>query len=217
MPRLRLMLGLLMFLLLQPLAASAADRAPPVEGTDYEVIDGGAPLAPLDGRIEVVEVFRYQCRHCNEFQPRLAAWKGKLPRDVRFSYLPLPSGHDDAFALAFFASEQAGVLDRAHEAMYRAVHDSHELPRNPTTGELATFFDRAGLDATRLATLMEAPAIRQRIRAAWDFAARSQVDATPTLIVNGRYRVVHGSHEDRLRTVDFLVARERAAARRRSP
>lgn len=213
MPHFRTLPGLLM-LLLASLAVHAATPPAPAEGTDYEVIEGGAPLAPLPSGIEVVEVFRYQCPHCNEFQPRLAAWKRKLPKDVRFTYLPLPSGRDDAFALAFFASERAGMLDRTHEAMYRALHERHELPRNPTTGELAAFFDQLGLDATRLVALMEDPATRQRIKASWDFAARSHVDATPTLIVNGKYRVVHGSHEDRLRTVDFLIARERAAARR---
>lgn len=211
MPRIRTLLALLLFpLLLLPMAFAAGPA--PVAGTDYEVIDGGAPLAALAGKIEVVEVFRYECPHCHEFQPRLAAWKGRLPRDVRFSYLPLPAAPDDAFALAYFASEQAGTLARTHDATYRAVHETHELPRNPTTGELAAFLAQLGLDASRLSTLMESPATAQRVRAAWEFAARSHVDGTPSLVINGKYRIVHGSHEERLRTADFLIARERAAA-----
>lgn len=206
----------LCFALLLPAAASAADAPDaPVAGTDYEVIDNGIPLAPLAGKIEVVEVFRYECPHCFEFQARLDAWKRALPKDVRFTYLPLPASPDDAFALAFFASENAGTLPRTHDAIYRAVHETHELPRNPTVGELAAFLGPLGVDTARLTTLMESPAAAQRVKSAWEFAARNHVDGTPTLIVNGTYRIVHGSHENRLRTAAYLIARERAAAQKR--
>jgi thiol:disulfide interchange protein DsbA len=40
---------------------------------------------------------------------------------------------------------------------------------------------------------------------------RSGVSQTPTLIVNGKYRVIGTSFEDMLRITDALVAQERAA------
>jgi thiol:disulfide interchange protein DsbA len=46
------------------------------------------------------------------------------------------------------------------------------------------------------------------------------VQATPTLIVNGRYRVIGRQDtgmEGMLKTADFLLARDRAAAKAKGP
>ncbi|MCM2356008.1 MAG: thiol:disulfide interchange protein DsbA/DsbL [Arenimonas sp.] len=211
--RLTVLLGLLL-----PAAAFAAPPAPasaPKAGSDYHVIEGGAPLAPLAGQVEVVEVFGYWCHHCADFQPKLEAWKRGLPKDVRLTYLPMPSGEDDALARGFFASQAAGTLARTHEATYAAIHETGMLPRQPTADEVAAFYGQLGLDAARLKSLMDSPATAARLRPAWEFATRSGVEGTPTLIVNGRYRIDGGSLDQRLRVADQLVARERAAARGR--
>src|SRR5690606_12374582 len=50
-----------------PAAASAVTLA--VEGEHYELIPGGQPYEPLDGKIEVVEVFNNVCPACAMFQP----------------------------------------------------------------------------------------------------------------------------------------------------
>lgn len=207
------LLAMLLTLLL-PVAAIAAPPAPaPVAGTDYAIIEGGTPLAPLAGKIEVVEIFGYWCHHCADFQPRLEAWKSKLPADVRVTYLPLPHGNDDAFARAFFASQAGGTLARTHDAIYQAVHRDSTLPKNPSIDELAAFFSQLGLDGARLRGLMDSPAVVARLKPAWEFASRTGVEGTPTLIVNGKYRIDAGTHEQRLRVADQLIARERAASR----
>ena len=82
---------LLAALALLPLGAIAAP-APLVEGTDYVEIASPAPYAPLAGKIEVAEVFGYTCSHCAHFEPQLAAWAAKLPKDVRFSPVPAAFG-----------------------------------------------------------------------------------------------------------------------------
>ena len=213
----RFRLSFLLALLLSAGIATAASTAPdaPVEGVDYEVIEGGTPYAPLAGKIEVVEIFGYWCHHCAEFQPKVEVWKSTLPRDVRFTYLPLQYGEDDPFARAFFASQAAGTLARTHDATYVAIHTDGTLPRNPTVDELAAFYADRGVDATRLRALMDSPAVLAKLEPARDFAARSGLEGTPTLVVNGKYRIDHGSHEARLRVASQLIARERAAMQRR--
>jgi len=63
-----------------PAAATAANTgAPLVAGTDYEEIQGGQPFDPLNGKIEVVEVFGYVCPACFRFQPLVNAWEKSLP------------------------------------------------------------------------------------------------------------------------------------------
>ena len=48
--------------------------------------------APLDGKVEVVEVFGYTCIHCAHFQPAVGAWQKKQPSYVRFTPLPAAFG-----------------------------------------------------------------------------------------------------------------------------
>lgn len=205
----------LLLLALLPGALLAAPAAPPVEGVDYAVIEGGQPWRPLEGRtrIEVAEVFAYWCGHCARFQPRLDAWKRTLPADVRLAYVPLPSGREDVFARGFFASQAAGALARTHAPLFVAVHDTQSVPRNPSVDELAGFYAGHGLDAARMKRAMERPALAEQLAAARGFAVRSGVEGTPTLIVNGRYRVLGRTFDDTLRIADALIARLRASRR----
>lgn len=207
----------LLLALLLPFTALAVGPAPagpaPVAGTDYQAVENGAPYAPVAGKIEVAEVFAYWCHHCANFEPRLDAWKSKLPKDVRVTYVPLPAGPGDPFARGFFAAQAAGKLDVTHAATFRAVHAEHSLPRNPTIDELASFYGHLGLDAARLKADMESAALAGKLKAAHEFAVRSGVEGTPTLIVNGKYRVTGRTLDEALRIADHLIARERAAAR----
>ncbi|MFC7301860.1 thiol:disulfide interchange protein DsbA/DsbL [Cognatiluteimonas weifangensis] len=201
----------LLFLLL-PLAAVAGTAAPaPVEGEDYVLIDDGRPYRPLDGKIEVVEVFGYWCPHCAEFQPQLAAWVRRLPTDVRFSYVPAVFDDSDAFARGFFAAERAGAVARTHAGLYRAVHIDGLLARNATIDELAWYYGQQGLNAAQLKADMVGPEVQARMQAAREFALRSGVTGTPTLIVDGRYRITPRTHADALRIAEQLIARLRRA------
>lgn len=197
-------------LLLAPVAALAA---PPVEGRDYALIEGGQPWQPRSGRIEVAEVFAYACHHCASFQPMLEAWMRKQPRDVRLVYVPLPYGRDDAFARGYFATGTTASFARVHAALLRAVHEAQAMPRNPSIDELAAWYGAQGLDAKRVRAAMADPALAERLAAARQFAVRSGVEGTPTLIVDGRYRILGGSMEALLRNADAVIAQVRASRR----
>ena len=60
---------------LSPVAATAPTGPAPVAGTDYVVIPNGQPYAPLNGKVEVVEVFGFTCPLWAEFEPLITAWK----------------------------------------------------------------------------------------------------------------------------------------------
>ena len=201
---------LLLLALALPCVATAAAPAP-VEGTDYVVVDDGQPYAPLDGRIEVVEVFGYWCPHCAEFQPALAAWKRTLPKDVRFTYVPAVFTAGDSFARAFFAAEHFGALGRTHDAMFPAIHVQGLLPLNASVAELAGYYGQQGLDAGKVQAYMLSPAVDAKLEHARQFALRSGVEGTPSLVINGRYRITARNHDDGLRIASQLIAQLRGA------
>lgn len=196
-----------------PLVAMATPPEKAVPGTDYVLIADGKPYQPLDGKVEVVEVFAYWCPHCAHFAPALDAWKRRVGKDVRVTYLPLPQDNNDAFARGFFAASDAGALDRTHEALFKAVHEQGTVPKNPTADELTAWYAGQKLDAKRFGAAMASPAMAQRLQRARQFAMDSGLEGTPTLIINGKYRVLGGTAEQQLRNADKLITQLRTDAR----
>ncbi|MBB3826590.1 thiol:disulfide interchange protein DsbA/DsbL [Xanthomonas arboricola] len=208
----------LLLLILVPLAACAADKtAPPVEGEDYTLIDGGQPYAPLAGKVEVVEVFGYTCPHCAHFEPALEAWAAKQPAYVRFTPVPAAfGGYWDAFARAYFAADILGVAKRSHRAMFDAIHEKQSVPtQNVSADELAVFYADYGVPQQRFVDTFKSEAVDARLKATREFALRSKLPGTPALIVNGRYLIGARNYPDMLRVADYLIAREHAAPAKR--
>lgn len=198
-------------LLVLALVPALAWSAPAVEGRDYVLIEDGAPYQPLAGKIEVAEVFAYWCNHCAHFQPLVDAWKRKLPRDVRLTYVPLPSGSNDTFARGYFATQAAGALAKVHAPLFVAIHEQKTVPSNPSIDELSAWYGQQGLSAAKLKAAMEDPRLADKLAQARQFAVRSGVEGTPTLIVNGRYRILGASMDQILANTDAVIAQLRSA------
>jgi thiol:disulfide interchange protein DsbA len=108
---------------LQAPAIALAQFKKPVAGTDYQVLDARAPVVAPVGKIEVVEFFWYSCTHCNAFEPMLADWVKKLPKDVAFRRVPV--AFNDSFVpqqKLFYVLESLGLLDKLHAKVFAAIH-----------------------------------------------------------------------------------------------
>ena len=203
----------LLLLALAWLPGAALAQSTPQAGRDYVEIPGGQAWAARPGRIEVAELFGYTCPHCAHFEPLLAQWKQRQCKDVDLALVPaVYGGAWDVWARAFFAASDLGLLPRSHEAVFAAIHRDGRLPRNPSAQELGTFFSSYGVDGDRFRAAMAVPKVDARMDRARKFAIASGAEGTPTLVVNGRYRVTAASLEDALRITDWLVARERSRA-----
>lgn len=197
--------------LLSPALAFAQALTP---GVDYVEVSEPKPFEPLNGKIEVVEVFGYWCHYCAQFQPLVSAWKSKLPADVRFTYVPAVYNDSDPFARGFYAAQGVkGLFSRTHDAVFKAVNTDITLPRNASVDEIAAFYAQYGVAAPTFAAAMRTPAIDAKLARARDFAVAVELPGTPTLIVNGKYRILGNSYKDMLRIADQLIAAERKARR----
>lgn len=198
-----------------PAAAPAPQGPPLVVGLDYDVVQNGQPFAPLDGKIEVVEAFNYVCPACAAFQPLVSAWKKKLPSDVRFTYVPVAFGPRwDPYVRAYYAAESMGVADKAHEAVFKAIHVDKVLQGElgeDSPQDIAKVYAQFGVDPKLFASTMQSFAVEGRYNRAKQFIMREQVASTPTLIIDGKYRVKGKTFPDMLRIADALIAQERAA------
>lgn len=200
----------------QEIAKLASDAGPPpVEGTDYEVIPNGQPFEAVPGKVEVVEVFNHVCPACASFQPLVSAWKSSLPADVNFVYVPaLFGGPFDTYARAFYAAQAMGLQDKSHDALYRAIHIDRTLKGErgqDTPQEIGRFYQAYGADPAQFAEAMGSFAVEGRLAKAKQFAQRSGIQGTPTLVVAGKYRVTAPSRIDQVRVANQLISMERAA------
>ncbi|MGV8960794.1 MAG: DsbA family protein [Stenotrophomonas sp.] len=199
-----------------PVPAPARPVGPePVAGTDYLLIEGGQPIQPATGKIEVAEIFGYVCPACARFQALIGPWKAGLPADVNFVYVPaLFGGTWDDYARAFYAAEALGVQEKTHEALYSAIHVEQSLKGErgrDSVQDIANFYAKHGVDAKKFTDTMGSFGVNAKVNRAKQFAQRSKISGTPSLIINGKYLVKGTSFEDMLRIADHLVARERAA------
>lgn len=206
-------LSLLLALLLPLAAVAAPPAAAPVEGTDYEVIAGGAPYEPVAGRIEVAEVFGYTCPHCAHFEALLHDWRARQPADVKFVPVAGPFGaNPKPFAQAFYAADALGVRAKTHAALFNAIHVEGSLDAMAATPQsLAAFYGKLGVDPAKFEQTMASAETNTQLQHALTFIQKSGVDASPGLVVAGKYRVTGKTMEDMLRITTHLVAKERAA------
>ena len=210
----RLLPVLITLLALLPVATLAAPPAPAplVEGQDYEVIPDGKPFAPVKGKIEVAEVFGYTCIHCAHLEPTLATWKKTLPRDVQLTPVPAAfGGYWIPYARAFYAAKQLGVQERTHQAVFDALHKVGSLPiQNASADEIAGFYASQGVDQAKFIAALRGPEVDAQLEKSRAWVAAAGVEGTPTIIVNGKYRVIGGrNYSDMLKIADRLIARER--------
>lgn len=182
----------------------AADK--PLEpGVDYVEMPNGKPWQPLAGKVEVVEVFSYSCPHCAHFQPAFSAWKARVPKNVRVTYLPAAFNPDDPNGLAYFAGLRKGIIARAHNGLFVSIHEKGDFPLNASVDEYAAYLSAYGVNRDVLAALMRSKEVRADMARARAFQVAAEVGGTPTLVLNGRYRVLGQSVDDQFRIVNQLI------------
>lgn len=180
------------------------------EGEAYVVIEDTAGNRPIDG-VEVTEVFSYLCNHCMTFEPYMQAWKGRMPEGVTLSRIPVEFGRSTwaLYARAYVTASVMGIAEESHTAMMDALWKENRQMRN--MDQLADFYAGFGVEKAQFLSTAQSFAVDMRMRREQQLARSWGVNATPTMIVNGKYRVTGHDFEETLAVVDYLVARELAA------
>lgn len=185
-------------------------------GADYEIIKNGQPFDPLNGKIEVVEVFNFVCPACAGFEPLVANWKKTLGPDVRFTYVPAAFGGNwDQYVRGYYTAQTMGIAEKAHARTYDAIHLEGKLKGergNDSDADLAAFYAQFGVEPKQFAANMKSFAVTGKYNKARQYIQTQQVTGTPTIMVNGKYRVLGRTWDERLVIADALVAHERAQA-----
>ncbi len=220
---------LLSGLLLLAIVPSAYCAATWVQGSNYFLIRPAQPTAVAPGKVEVTEVFSYACPACNRFYPVVDRLRAALPANAEFDFLPAAFRPDEdwpMFQRAYYTAQVLDIDKRTHDAMFDAVWKSGELAvfdlrtqrakvPAPTIEDAARFYARvAGVKPEAFIATAASFGVDVKIRQADQLIRAEQIEETPTIVVNGKYRVTIGSaggDEQLIELVKYLVAQESAS------
>ena len=211
-------LAVLALALVAPLAFAQALPPPAAAqsvGPGYDLIDPPQPTAS-GSKIEVIEVFSYGCIHCAHFQPQVDAWKKKMPANVQFSYLPaFFNPYFAQMGRVYYTAEALGVQEKTHDAVFKAIFDEKKPMQKME--DIAEFYKAYGVKPADFIATTTSFAVETKVRRADELTKRYGIDGTPTVIVNGKYRVgprSAGGYEKIFDVVNMLIAKEQAAAKK---
>ncbi len=225
----RIVTGLLAVVAL--VGAAAANSAQYwTQGQNYFLVQPALPTSVPQGKIEVTEVFSYACPACNRFYPIIDKLRAALPANAEMTFVPAAFNQAEdwpMFQRAFYAAQALGAEKKTHDAMFDAVWKTGELAVvDPGTDRLRTpppkiedaarwYAKAAGVSADTFVSTANSFGVDTKTRQADQFIRSAQVDQTPTIIVNGKYRVTVGSAGGDDKVVDlvlYLVTQEGGTA-----
>jgi protein dithiol oxidoreductase (disulfide-forming) len=196
------------------------------EGKHYfEIKPAQKPDTP-PGVVEVTEVFSYACVFCNRAIPLMDRLKKSLPSNARMAYLPASFNSAESWPLfqrVYYTASALGQIPKLHDAVYSAVWTSNELAvtepdgrrlksPQPTLDDAAKFFaKKAGIKPEQFIATAKSFSVEAQCRRADQLVKLYKVDSTPTLVVNGRYRVsatMLRNEGELIALVNWLVAKE---------
>jgi thiol:disulfide interchange protein DsbA len=120
-------------------------------------------------------------------------------------------------------AQTLGVADKVHDAMFEAVWTTGELATTdsstgglkahmPTIEDAARFYEKhAGVPATKFVATSKSFGVDSQVRIDEEAIKQFGVDRTPTIVVNGKYRLqvdAAGGPDALIELVNWLVAKE---------
>ena len=188
------------------LMAAVVHAAEYTAGVHYQTLSKPQPVQTGEN-IEVRELFWYGCPHCYRLEPYIHKWLETKPDNAE--YVPMPAVLNNSWAVhgqAFYTFEILGILDQVHTQFFDAIHK--DRIRFRTAKEVADWVAQFGIDGGEFMDAFDSFAVDSKMRQSQVMAERYEIDAVPTIIIDGKYRTsvtMAGSNDALMDVVNFLV------------
>ena len=181
---------------------------PAVEGEDYTLLDTPLTNQQRDS-IEVIEFFSYRCIHCKNFEPFLEDWLVEIPENVNFARQHVVfSTSDELFARTHLALQQSPNYSSLHNRLFSAVHDRQK--QFTDIEEITSYLQDYDLDPNEFNRSLTSTRTDRRLTNNRSRQARSQLTATPSLLISGKYLISMNNGQPRaLEVASELIEREK--------
>jgi protein dithiol oxidoreductase (disulfide-forming) len=183
------------------LVGSAAFAAAEL-GKDYSMLN---PAQPTESKkIEVLEFFFYGCSHCFHLHPLLSTWEKTMPKDVQLTFVPTIFRDSwEPMAHTFFALESLGQQEQLHDALYRAWNEQNISLVDED--KIADFVAQHGVDRAKFMAAYDSFTVQSKVARAKQMIRSYGIDGTPTLIVDGKYKIEGLQPEDTIRVLKDVI------------
>jgi len=188
-----------------------------VEGTDYTVLRPAQPTSDPN-KIVVTEFFSYQCPHCYQFSPVVNAWVAKLPSDVAFERIPVSFGHPNwaSIGQAYYALLAMDKMNtKLDAAIFNAIHAQNI--RLDNLSAITDWLVKQGINGQEFTNVYNSFGIMNRMHSAEQAVPAYGVDGVPTVIIDGKYKVLGSDHEKQLAVASELISMVRTARKMPTP
>ena len=193
--------------------AASAQPALYVDGIHYETI--AKPVRTADpNKVEVTEVFWYGCPHCYAFEPLIESWSAGLADDVAFVRSPgMWNAMMETHAQIYYVATALGVFDKIHAVTFNEFHQKRNYLQ--TQEAVRDMFVAQGVDPAEFDKTWTSFSVSSDVKRAATRMRDYGITGVPSLIVNGKYRVIVGdsngirTQADMLKVADFLIEKER--------
>jgi protein-disulfide isomerase len=167
----------------------------------------GPSRGPVGAAVTVVEFSDLQCPHCKEASPTIERLLSENPKiHFIFESFPLPV-HNWALKGAAYADCVGRASNDAFWKFIAGVYAAQaEITAENTDNKLTELADQSGVKGADIAACSTQPETESRVESSINLGKSLDVNATPTLFVNGRPIGVSENNYDLLKQlVDFAA------------
>jgi len=209
---------------------SFAHAATYTEGVNYFLVSPAQHTNVPAGKIEVAEVFSYGCPFCAQFSPLIRQLQASLPSNAQMTFIPasfIPAEGWPMFQRATCTAQILGIFDKTHDKVFDAVWKTGELaisdPKThqikhplPTIEDVAKYYNHiSGVPVQKFVDTSKSFAVDTAMRRDDALVLAYHIDGTPSLVVNGKYRITvqsAGGTAQMIEVAKYLVAQESKAS-----
>jgi thiol:disulfide interchange protein DsbA len=206
----------------QPIILAQAKEFEEIKNWEFQESEHFMRLVPTQptiggpDKIEVAEFFYYGCIHCMTFEPIINKWKKDMPENVRFVRVPaLWNNILRLHGRLYYTKEiltQNGKLKDPDGFRARIFKEWHNKKNYMSSANaIQKIFSDFGVSEEDFKKTFESFQVAQKLIMADDLARRYGIAATPTIVVNGKYRTgagEAGSYPKLIKVIDELIERE---------
>jgi thiol:disulfide interchange protein DsbA len=195
------------------LPPTAAASGVAIVGQTYAPLNVPAPAA--GGKLEVLEFFSYGCPHCHDFSEPFERWS-KKQKDVTVRRVPVTFGRPQWVVLGrLFYTIQLMKLPQLDAAAFAAIHQQGKMLYEDQA-VLQWAASQPGVDANKFKEVYFSQEVTNAMKKADAMAASYQIDAVPTIVVGGRYKMLQQrgmSFSELLANTDAVIKLARQSAK----
>ena len=193
--------------LLLATTASAADFE---EGVHYRELAEQQSTQTGD-KVEVRELFWYQCPHCYNLEKPLRDWIANMPDNAAFVEQPAVLTSSWEFhARVYYTLQALGVLDEFHGPLFDAIHKKpRPLNRVTDPNRVAAWLaESGGPSAAEFMNAFESFAVDTHTRNAVLMTGRYEITGVPSVAVGGKYITtvtMAGNYDTFFKVIEHLI------------